>query len=288
MLQGVVLVDKPAGITSHDVVSRLRQRLGTKKIGHAGTLDPMATGLLLLGVNAGTKLLTYFVGMPKQYRATIRLGQSTTTDDAEGQVLQSFDVSNLDVGKIITAMEQFCGPIMQVPSSVSAIKVAGKRAYDIVRKGGDVSLSARQIEISKFELLTPVRISNSWIDLDVLVDCSSGTYIRAIARDLGAALGVGGHLTALRRTEVGKFRVSEASTLDCDLSVISMEATAMGLFPLVSVDSDIAEQLVHGKRPKFLIAGVTGILFKEQLLAVCEPHEGGMRSQLVFPEVFHG
>ena len=200
MPSGLVLIDKPQGFTSHDVVAKMRKQLGTKKVGHAGTLDPMATGLLILGVDAGTKLLTFFLGHDKQYFATIRLGQNTSTDDAEGVVTDEFSVKGVSEHAIQKAISDLTGQISQVPSSVSAIKVDGKRAYDIVRDGGEVELKARNVTISRFNILGEIRCHGPFIDLDVVVDCSSGTYIRALARDLGKALGTGGHLTALRRT----------------------------------------------------------------------------------------
>lgn len=214
---GLILVDKPGGWTSHDVVARVRRLAGTRKVGHAGTLDPMATGLLILGLNSSTRLLTYIVGADKEYLATIRLGATTTTDDAEGDVVTEADppavaaVSDEDIARGIRALT---GEIEQVPSAVSAIKVDGKRAYARVRAGEEVVLQARAVTIAEFELLAARRLPDPAtpvaIELDVRVVCSSGTYIRSLARDLGADLGVGGHLTALRRTRVGPFEVREA------------------------------------------------------------------------------
>lgn len=213
---GVLLIDKPGGMTSHDVVGRVRRLLGTKKVGHAGTLDPMATGLLVLGINGATRLLTLLVGLDKTYRATIRLGSSTTTDDAEGASLGSApaeQVTRVSDAAIESAVTSLTGLIDQVPSSVSAIKVDGKRSYVRVREGESVTLAARPITVHRFEILD-IRRQAGHIDADVEVACSSGTYIRALARDLGFRLGVGGHLTALRRTHIGPFTVEDAASLE--------------------------------------------------------------------------
>ncbi|HEV7172320.1 tRNA pseudouridine(55) synthase TruB [Pedococcus sp.] len=213
---GLLVVDKPGGWTSHDVVGRARRLCGTRKVGHAGTLDPMATGVLVLGIGRATRLLTFLVGCDKAYAATIRLGQSTLTDDAEGEVTASAPATGVTPEALAQAVAALTGDIAQVPSSVSAIKVNGERSYHRVRSGEDVVLAARPVTVSRFEILgrreadsdgTPV------LDLDVEVTVSSGTYVRALARDLGAALGVGGHLTALRRTRVGAFTVDSAHDL---------------------------------------------------------------------------
>ncbi|RKE60310.1 tRNA pseudouridine(55) synthase TruB [Microbacterium sp. AG238] len=261
--RGILLVDKSGGMTSHDVVSRARRALGTRKIGHAGTLDPMATGLLVLGVGAATRLLTYIVGLDKTYEATIRLGVSTDSDDADGAVtghatdaaLAAVDRAGIDRG--IAALT---GAIDQVPSRVSAIKVGGKRAYDLARAGQEVELKARRVTVSRFDVrevrevaldVTPAREGgpSRAIDVDVVVDCTSGTYIRALARDLGAALDVGGHLTALRRTRIGPFDVSDAVTeIVPDLELLrdaDVAATVLGAF---DVSADEARDLRHGKR----------------------------------------
>lgn len=244
----IVLVDKPGGMTSHDVVSRARKAFGTRKIGHAGTLDPMATGLLVLGIEGATRLLTYLVGLDKTYHATIRLGATTTTDDAEGEVVSSTGASGLITDAIVAEIAKLTGSIEQVPSSVSAIKVDGKRAYDLVRAGEEVELKSRSVTVSRFDVVKEDRI-DSFVDLDVEVDCSSGTYIRALARDLGSALGVGGHLTALRRTHVGPFDVAEAGSLD-ELSATTLSApeAAAAVLPTVTVTADEARDLRHGKK----------------------------------------
>lgn len=215
---GFLLLDKPVGLTSHDVVARVRYHLNTRKVGHAGTLDPAATGLLLLGVGYGTKLLTYAVGLDKTYEATIRLGHATVTDDAEGErlgdVAPAHELRALkeDRSRLESAIGDLTGDIEQVPSAVSAIKVGGVRSYARVRGGEEVELAARPIRVERFEI-RDLRMAGDFLDVDCVVDCSSGTYIRALARDLGAALGVGGHLTALRRTRVGDFTVDNAQRI---------------------------------------------------------------------------
>ena len=246
---GILLVDKPQGITSHDVVARARRALGTRKIGHAGTLDPMATGLLVLGVEGATRLLTFIVGLDKTYEATIRLGVTTDTDDADGDITTTTDAANLTDAAIRAAVEPLTGDISQVPSTVSAIKVDGKRAYDRARAGEDVVLAARQVTVARFEI-REIRRHESRIDLDVVVDCSSGTYIRALARDLGASLGIGGHLTALRRTRVGPFAVDDAVVVD-DIAADRMREpadAATAVLPRFDVTADEARDLRHGKR----------------------------------------
>lgn len=227
---GLLLVDKPQGWTSHDVVARCRRLAGTRKVGHAGTLDPMATGLLVLGIGRATKLLTYITGHDKAYEATIRLGQATVTDDAEGEVTAEADASAVTDEAIAAAVRDLTGDIMQRPSSVSAIKVDGKRSYARVRGGEDVELPSRPVTVSSFTVLA-VRRDGALVDVDVTVDVSSGTYVRALARDLGEALRVGGHLTALRRTRVGRIPVTEAATLD-ELSASADAGEALPLLPL--------------------------------------------------------
>ena len=249
---GILLVDKPGGLTSHDVVARTRRAFGTRKVGHAGTLDPMATGLLVLGIEGATRLLTYVVGADKTYLATIRLGETTTTDDAEGEVVARAEAEKMDavttaqVGEGIAALT---GDITQVPSSVSAIKVDGRRAYDRVRAGEEVELSARAVTVPRFEVLAERRTADA-LDLDVIVDCSSGTYVRALARDLGASLGVGGHLTALRRTRVGPFDVADAVGIDAldDAQPLGPGAAASQVLQRLDVTAEEARDLRHGKR----------------------------------------
>ncbi|KJL28233.1 tRNA pseudouridine(55) synthase TruB [Microbacterium oxydans] len=249
---GILLVDKPAGLTSHDVVARTRRAFGTRKVGHAGTLDPMATGLLVIGIEGATRLLTYVVGADKTYAATIRLGQSTSTDDAEGDIVTTAPSDawkHVSPERIAAGITALSGPISQVPSSVSAIKVDGRRAYDRVRAGEEVVLAARDVVVSRFDLLAE-RSGEGYIDLDVIVDCSSGTYIRSLARDLGAGLGVGGHLTALRRTRVGPFEVTDAVSIDAldGAETLTAGAAAARILQALPVSAEEARDLRHGKR----------------------------------------
>lgn len=211
MTSGILLVDKPLGVSSHGVVSMARKALGTKKVGHAGTLDPEASGLLVLGVGAGTRLLTYMVGLDKTYVATLRLGYGTTTDDAEGERIDfpEGDLASVSIEALDHVLARFRGQISQVPSTFSAIKVEGKRAYDLARSGAEVELKARPVSVYRLERGEPERHTGH-IDIELTIDCSSGTYIRALARDIGGALGVGGHLVALRRSAVGPFDVADA------------------------------------------------------------------------------
>lgn len=234
---GLVIVDKDAGMTSHDVVARCRKLLGTRKVGHAGTLDPMATGVLVLGVERATKLLGLLSLTTKAYTATIRLGQATATDDADGETLSVADASAVTDVQVAAVIATLTGDIMQVPTRVSAIKVDGRRAHSLVREGADFELSARPVTVSGFDVLA-TRRDGSFVDLDVEVECTTGTYVRALARDLGAALGVGGHLTALRRTRVGPFTLDHARTLD----VLADD-------PAVSLDIDQACRVAFVHRP---------------------------------------
>jgi tRNA pseudouridine55 synthase len=250
---GILLVDKPQGMTSHDVVARIRRLAGTRKVGHAGTLDPMATGLLLIGVESSTRLLHHLVGLDKQYLATVRLGWGTTTDDAEGEALAAAPadaVASISREGVLERMTRLTGVIDQVPSAVSAVKVDGKRAYQRVREGEAVELAARTVTVSAFDLLDERR-GDGWLDLDVRVACSSGTYVRALARDLGMALGVGGHLTALRRTRIGRFDVAEAGALeglDVAAARLGPAEAARRALPAIAVDADAVRDLRHGKR----------------------------------------
>ena len=261
---GILLVDKPRGITSHDVVSRTRKLAGTRKIGHAGTLDPMATGLLVLGMNSSTRLLTFVVGLGKEYFATVRLGQSSDTDDAEGTLGAPVDASAISDDRIAAGIATLTGDIDQVPSSFSAIKVDGKRAYALARAGEEVELKSRSVTISAFELLDARRVDRpeggAFVDLDVRVACSSGTYIRALARDLGDSLGVGGHLTALRRSKVGPFDVADAATLEnlvVNERLLNPAVVASTLFPSHTLHAQDVVDLVHGKR--LTVPGLDGV-----------------------------
>lgn len=263
---GLVVVDKPGGWTSHDVVGRGRRLAGTRKVGHAGTLDPMATGVLVLGVGRATKLLTYVVGADKDYDATIRLGTSTTTDDAEGEPVARADASGVGRADLDHGVADLTGEILQVPSTVSAVKVDGKRAYARARAGEDVELAARPVVVSRFEVrdVRPVAPGEHGLpddappalDVDVAVTVSSGTYVRALARDLGTALGVGGHLTALRRTRVGGYGLDVASTLeeleaqadrDGVLATLPLADAARATFPVRELTGAEATALSYGQ-----------------------------------------
>ena len=279
---GILLVDKAGGLTSHGVVARARRLLGTKKIGHAGTLDPMATGLLLLGVNGSTRLLTYFVGLDKEYTATIRIGAASTTDDAEGELLPRADaaaLAALTLESLQAGVARLTGDISQRPSSVSAIKVDGKRAYTRVREGEEVVLAERAVTISAFEILEVRR--SDWVDVDVRVECSSGTYIRALARDLGADLGLGAHLTVLRRTRIGPFAIADAVPID-DVTVADLMSPALAaarVLATIEVDEATAVDLAHGKpvnldRP----AGAVAVIAPgDRLVGVIEAGAGRVR-----------
>ena len=249
---GFAVVDKPAGMTSHDVVARVRRLAHTRKVGHAGTLDPMATGVLVLAIGRITRLLTYVTGCDKSYAATVRLGATTVTDDAEGEITATTDASAVEPAAIAAGLAAMVGDIHQVPSAVSAIKVAGRRSYQRVRAGEAVELAARPVTIHTLRM-GQLRHEAGFCDVDITVDCSSGTYVRAIARDLGAALGVGGHLTALRRTAVGGFGVDEAVPLaelaERDTPVThSTRRTVDRLMPVREVDAERARVLGHGGR----------------------------------------
>jgi tRNA pseudouridine55 synthase len=287
MPSALVLIDKQQGWTSHDVVAKLRGILGTRKIGHAGTLDPMATGLLVLGVDGGTKLLQFISGSDKQYLATIRLGASTHTDDAEGEILSSASALSVTQEQIDAEIAKLTGEITQVPSSVSAIKVDGKRAYDLVRDGKEVELKGRKVTVSNFQRTSDPRRVGEYLDFDVLVDCSSGTYIRALARDIGAALGVGGHLTMLRRTKIGNFDLANATEIEKTPVPISLVEASEKLFESVELNSDQARDIVHGKRITLGASSVIAATWNSELLAVLEPAGTQLKSVVVFPEVFN-
>jgi tRNA pseudouridine55 synthase len=304
----MVLVDKPGGITSHDVVARGRRAFGTRKVGHAGTLDPMATGLLVLGVEGATRLLTYIVGLDKTYEATIRLGESTDSDDADGEITATMEASTLADEQIHHAIVPLTGRISQVPSRVSAIKVNGRRAYDLARAGEEVELAAREVTVSRFDVLDLRRAAtgsaavagsasgegsatgDGVVDLDVVIDCSSGTYIRALARDLGAALGVGGHLIALRRTRIGPFEVREAVAVDAlaEASVLTPAFVAEGVLGRFDVTAEEARDLRHGKRlvgaaPR-LAAGVAAIDPDGALVGIVEKRGDDVKSAMNMPQ----
>lgn len=251
-----MVVDKPAGMTSHDVVSRVRRLVGTRKVGHAGTLDPMATGVLVLGVNRATRMLGHLALHDKTYEATIRLGQSTVTDDAEGEVVAARGARGLTETAVVHGMVALTGDVLQRPSAVSAIKVDGERAYARVRAGEQVQLAARPVHVERFELLARRELvvdGVELVDLDVVVDCSTGTYVRALARDLGEVLGTGGHLTALRRTRVGGFDLAGAQRLpgwdeqDATIEVIGLADAAMACFAWLRLDEEQARAVSFGR-----------------------------------------
>ena len=247
---GLVIVDKPRGLTSHDVVARIRRLAGTRRVGHAGTLDPMATGVLVIGVEKATRLLGHLALSEKEYSATIRLGQATDTDDAEGQVIAETSAAGVSEASLEAAVTALTGEIEQVPPGYSAIKVAGKRAYKLAREGAAPELAPRAVTVTEFTVLA-VRRAGDLLDADVSVTCSSGTYIRALARDLGEALGVGGHLTALRRTRVGPYVIAAALTLDqlsTTFTVIPLPEAARVAFRPVQLTGDQARSVAHGGR----------------------------------------
>jgi tRNA pseudouridine55 synthase len=289
---GLIVVDKPAGMTSHDVVSRIRRLARTRRVGHGGTLDPMATGVLVIGVGRATRLLTYVIGAGKSYAATIRLGQSTLTDDAEGEVLASVGAAEVTEPAVRAGLAALTGEIDQVPSAVSAIKINGQRAYKRVREGEQVELAARRVTVTRLDVLAvrPQRAGETAVlDVDVAVDCSSGTYIRALARDLGTGLGVGGHLTALRRTAVGGFTLAEAATLP-ELEELAPEVVRLPLaeaarrfFPQRQADPAESRVLAHGGPLE--TAGIEGpyAVFDPggTLIAIVREREGRARAEIV-------
>jgi tRNA pseudouridine55 synthase len=279
---GLVVVDKPAGWTSHDVVARLRRLAGTRRVGHAGTLDPMATGVLVIGIGQATRLLGHLALSDKDYEATIRLGVSTTTDDAEGEELEQRNAEGVSDEAIEKAMTALTGNISQVPSSVSAIKVDGVRSYKRVRDGETVELKARPVTVERFDL-----VERRGDDLDVRVTCSTGTYVRALARDLGSALGVGGHLTALRRTRVGGFALDQAKTLEQlerELIVVPLAAAVGAAFPRLTVTDEEAVRIGHGQRLVLeLTASPTGIFAPDgRVIALVEDRDGVAQPLCVF------
>ena len=304
-IPGLLLVDKDPDWTSHDVVAKVRGLAGTRKVGHAGTLDPMATGLLVLGLESATKLLTFLVGEDKTYIATIRLGANTVTDDREGDITAVGEpsvVEGLSLEKIEAALAGLRGDIMQVPSSVSAIKVDGQRAYAKVRGGDEVKLAARPVTISRFEVLGDLRrVEGPFVDIDVIVDCSSGTYIRALSRDLGAALASGGHLTALRRTRIGRYSVEQAQPLSAlaaakaanqPLPILPSADAAAQQFLVKNLSQQDVTDLRHGKRlvlsdaekADFPKNAPIAALFEGSLVAMLERHGAQLKSSVVFAD----
>ena len=294
--EGLYLINKPRGRSSFSIVAQVRRVSGIKKVGHAGTLDPMATGVLIIGVERATRLLGHLMLTDKTYTATIRLGIATHTDDAEGEVLAIADASRVTDAAVHSGVATLTGEIMQRPSSVSAIKVDGVRSYDRVRSGQEVVLDERPATVSRFDI-KQIRRGEQIIDLDVIVDCSAGTYIRALARDLGASLGVGGHLTALRRTRVGAFTIEQALTLD-ELEekrigggevIMPLAQVVAATFPVVAVDAATATQVLRGIRipvePGAQIpgGGVVGLFTSDgRVLSIAEPRDGVYAHLVVF------
>jgi tRNA pseudouridine55 synthase len=283
---GLLVVDKPAGWTSHDVVGKARRLARTRKVGHAGTLDPMATGVLLLGIGKATRLLGHLALTDKAYEATIRLGRTTVTDDAEGDVVDSRDASGVTDEALSAAVAALTGATAQVPSSVSAVKVDGVRSYARVRAGEGVVLAARPVVVSRFEVR-----ARRGDDVDVAVECSSGTYVRALARDVGAALGVGAHLTALRRIRVGPFGLDRARTLDdlapegaLDAAVVGLDDAVAASFPRRDLAAPEAVALSYGKRlAPTGRAGVVGAFAPDgRCTALIEDRDGLARPVVVF------
>lgn len=291
MTSGLVIVDKPPDWTSHDVVGRLRRLAGTRKVGHAGTLDPMATGVLVLGINRATRLLGHLMLTEKEYVATIRLGASTVTDDKEGDVIAETSAAHLTDDEIGSAVEPFRGDIEQTPSAVSAIKVDGQRSYARVRAGEDVVLESRPVHVETFEI-NDIRDAGEFRDVDVRVICSSGTYIRAFARDLGQALGVGGHLTMLRRTRVGPFTLEHAKTLDelgTEFGVLDLTAAARLTFPAFEASEMQANDIRFGRPLVAVDLGASGpvAVFAPdgEFLALYEATGDGAKALAVFATV---
>ena len=280
---GLVVVDKPAGWTSHDVVARMRRIAGTRRVGHAGTLDPMATGVLVLGIEKATRLLGHLAAHDKDYLATIRLGVVTTTDDAEGDVVTASDAAGVTDDQIAAAVAGLTGDLEQVPAAVSAVKVDGVRSYARARAGERVELAARPVHVERFDVL-----GRRADEIDVAVTCSTGTYVRALARDLGVALGVGAHLTALRRTRVGGFSIEAAATLDAlaaDLRVIPLADAVATMFPRVDVSADDARRIGFGQAVTVELpsGGPVGAFGPGgELVALLTCRDGAVRSLVVF------
>lgn len=272
---GLIIVDKPGEWTSHDVVARMRRIAGTRRVGHAGTLDPMATGVLVIGVEKATRLLGHLALTEKVYEATIRLGVSTNTDDAEGETVATASAADVGEAEIRKGVEALTGEIMQIPPQVSAIKVNGQRAYKMARAGEEVALAARPVTVYAFDVLA-MRPAGDVVDVDAVVTCSSGTYIRALARDLGAGLGVGGHLTRLRRTRVGPYDLSLAKSLDQlaeECVVLPIGEAVAAAFPRRDVTAEEARVIGHGGRlpAAGLGKGPIGVFGPEgELLALVE------------------
>ena len=281
---GLLVVDKPGGWTSHQVVGRIRRLAGTRRVGHAGTLDPMATGVLVVGVNRATRLLGHLALHDKRYQATIRIGQATVTDDAEGEVVAAPGAAGIGLEQVRFAATRLTGEIWQVPSAVSAIKVDGRRSYARVRAGEQVELPARQVNVTRLTIdaarATTATDGAAVLDLDVDVECSSGTYVRALARDLGRLLGSAGHLSALRRTRVGPFTLDQphlASDLERlpDEAWLSLAAAARLCFPVVEVDADQLRDLAYGRPLSAPVDTLTAAIGPHETLAGMYGPDGG-------------
>ena len=290
-LGGLVIVDKPAGMSSHAVVARVRRLAGTRRVGHAGTLDPMATGVLVLGVERATRVLGHLALTDKDYAATIRLGQSTVTDDAEGEIVAGRSAAAVTEQQVGEQAARWTGDLMQRPSAVSAIKVDGARAYARVRAGEHVELAARKVHVARFAVVAVRRPEPDLLDVDVEVTCSTGTYVRALARDMGEALGVGGHLTALRRTRSGSFHVREARTLDsleAGFAIVPLAEAVAREFARVDVADTEAVSVLHGGRLDVrLVAGLSpgpyGVFGPDgAILALMERRDDALRPLVVF------
>lgn len=286
-LSGLIIVDKPSGWTSHDVVARIRRLVGTRRVGHGGTLDPMATGVLVVGIERATRLLGHLAHADKEYLATIRLGQATHTGDAEGEQVSGAPAGEVSLADVRIAAAALTGEIEQVPPAVSAIKVGGRRAYRLVREGAAPVLPARRVVVHSF-LVTDARREGDLLDVDVRVRCSSGTYVRALARDLGEALGVGGHLTMLRRVRVGPYDVSAAHGLDdlaAGLAVLPLARAAADAFPVRQLTPEETRSLSHGVALEAVGAPsgpVAAIAPDGALIALVEESGGRARPVAVF------
>ena len=287
MQHGFLVVDKEPGMTSHDVVAIGRRALGTRKVGHAGTLDPMATGILVLGFNNGTRLLQYITDGDKTYQATVVLGAATVTDDVEGEVISSADTSEITDEQILAELSKMRGTIMQRPSSVSAVKIDGERAYDRVRSGEDVVLPEREVTISQLDVLDIRRLENG-IEVDIEVTCSAGTFIRAIARDCGDALGVGGHLNSLRRSRVAGFGLDQAVSLEQlksgEFSTLDLADVARATFPVREIALDEKLELSFGRTLSPNADGqiYAGISAANELIALLQNVDGKAKPIAVF------
>ena len=286
---GLVIIDKPSGITSHDVVARLRRVCGSRAVGHAGTLDPMATGVLVMGIERGTKLLGHLTSAEKQYDATIRCGVATDTEDAEGEITGVTSAAHLTDTEIRSVIAAFIGDQMQVPSSVSAIKVDGVRSYKRARAGEQFSLPARPISLSAIDVHA-IRRHASVVDVDISVRASAGTYIRALARDIGTALAVGAHLTTLRRTASGRFTLVDAIALPevgDAIAILPLVEVLEREFSVARLNAAQSGLVAHGMRiaaPAGSPPGLTGLLSEDgAVLALSEAQDGVWRHHAVFP-----